>query len=454
MGADTIAALATAPGMGALAVIRISGPCAFRVFGECVAERERFHSAWDRRVGLYRLSDAGQVLDKVTAVRFAAPQSYTGEDMVEVTTHGGTIVPLRALSLFVRHGARHALPGEFTRRAVVAGKMDVLSAEAVNAIIHSAGVEEHTRAVRSYLGVQRHAFRELKIRLESLAAGLEAQMEFDIDGGIGVEDARRQLGEIREELAQELSRWERASERNRIGGAQVVLAGMANAGKSTLFNILLGRERAIVDSRAGTTRDYLVEPLVVGSGTVSLVDTAGFGSGGEALVELGIERTWRMLEDAEVVIWVSPQDSPNVSDEEYRLVEMVGERQGLVVASKADRRVDGGREGYVAGLGWPQIVSNLIDRTGQAHARAFVVGELERILGGKLELSLVANERHARGIGRVLEMADSVLGDGNAREDVIGSTVRGMVREVADVCGDGLPRGVLDDVFKTFCVGK
>ncbi|MBD3240810.1 MAG: GTP-binding protein, partial [Chitinivibrionales bacterium] len=282
--ADTIAALATASDKGALAVIRISGQGAFDIFARCVKERERFVRSADRRIGLYTVvDDSGGVVDQVTAVRYEGPRSYTGENMVEVITHGGGVAPSMVLGVVLQAGARAAEAGEFTLRAVLAGKMSVLEAEAMDALIRSESAEDHRAAIACYGGEQQRALERIRERLERLLVGLEASLELEGLDEAMASDVRDEVGMVCGEMERALQAYERGQKAGAL--PRVVIAGESNAGKSTLFNVLLGRERSIVDASRGTTRDYVVEAVELGGVRVEVVDTAGLGAGQGRIVD-------------------------------------------------------------------------------------------------------------------------------------------------------------------------
>src|SRR5919199_837035 len=274
---DTIAALATPLGRSALALLRMSGPAAHAIAERVLSPwRAVLHSAY---LAALRAPDTGAVVDRPVVTVYAAPRSYTGEDLVELVVHGGPVVPVLALSALFAAGAREALPGEFTRRAVVYGKMDVLQAEAVGDLIDARSRAMHGAALAQLDGSLSHRISALRAALLELEALIAYEIDFpeEDDGPVPparVEGATGDLLGALDALLATAATGELVRE-----GAVVVIAGAPNVGKSSLFNALLGVTRAIVTEVPGTTRDALEAVLDMGRWPVRLVDTAGGGQG-------------------------------------------------------------------------------------------------------------------------------------------------------------------------------
>ena len=453
MGADTIAALATASGTSALAVVRISGPSAFAVFGTCLRNRARFDQALDRTMTLYTMLDPenGTVVDHAMAVRYKGPRSYTGEDMVEVFTHGGDMVPSLVLAALFKAGARLAEPGEFTRRAVVSGKMDVLSAEAVNALIGSGSLEEHQAAMDTYRGGQQGFLGSLRERLEGLLARLEADMEFGEEQGLTLESLRAEVAAIRDSIQAEVEAYRRGA-RGR-GERRIVIAGEPNAGKSTLFNGLVGGERSIVHGTAGTTRDYVAEAGAPGADRVVFVDTAGFGLGDGEIVARSVARTWEQVDAAAGVVWVSSAQSEVLTEGERRLA---GRARGRLVGvvSKCDLADGGPKAEAMRDVGVESTCACLIDTEGLAAAVSAVHAACRHGGARGSGQRVILNARQEGVLVRMAEEADALLSEPGGGEDAVAYGVNGMLRTLGELTGARAGEAILDEVFGRFCVGK
>lgn len=298
--ADTIAAIATAPGRSAIAAVRVSGPAAFACAAQCV-------SPWPlapRRATrvLMREPESDAVVDDGMAIAFPAPHSYTGEDVVELFCHGGAVSPSRVLAALVRAGARPASPGEFTRRAVLGGKLDLVQAEAIGDLIDAPTAFLHRAALTHLSGALTLRVAELRRSLLDLEALLAYDIDFpeEDDGPI----ARARVSDAASAAEDELARLVSTAPAARIGreGAVIVLAGPPNTGKSSLFNALLGEARAIVTEYPGTTRDAIDVLIEEDPFPWRLVDTAGLRDASDPVERLGVEVSSRWLSRADVAL--------------------------------------------------------------------------------------------------------------------------------------------------------
>jgi len=318
MNASTrpIAALSTPPGSGALAVIRLTGDGVQEIFAGIIAEKEKFKKEPPRRIGIYTVDGAARQddatdapIDEVTAVKYNAPRSYTGEDMVEIFCHGGAVIPAKILAALFRQGAAAAGRGEFSRRALINGKIGMLKAESIRELIESQ-TETHLRSAQlAYFGKQSESIERLKQEIVAALSDIESRIEFDEDDDVA-ESKRRQasankktLAAVSARLRDELRRGDRVKALD--DGIIVTIAGPANAGKSSLFNEMLGYDRSIVHDCPGTTRDIVSERLNIDGVTVKLFDSAGIRETGDAVERLGMDRTKSAVAEAHAILWVT-----------------------------------------------------------------------------------------------------------------------------------------------------
>ncbi|HET9775425.1 MAG TPA: tRNA modification GTPase, partial [Gemmatimonadaceae bacterium] len=295
---DTIVALATPPGRGAIAVVRLSGPGAFDI----AARHVRSWPPEPRRPHLSDIVSADAKLDQALVTLFPSPNSFTGEDTVEISTHGGHLVPATIAAALTLSGARQALPGEFSRRAVLNGKLDVLQAEAIGDLIDARSHAMQKAALGQLDGGLSNRLTELRMQLLELESLIAYDVDFpeEDDGPIAPARIERATGVILDSLSSLLATapiGELVRE-----GALVVIAGPPNVGKSSLFNALLGRSRAIVTEIPGTTRDALEAVVDTGKWPIRLVDTAGLRDTDDQLEQLGIEVSERYLSAADLVL--------------------------------------------------------------------------------------------------------------------------------------------------------
>jgi tRNA modification GTPase len=351
-----IVALSTSPGRGALAVIRLSGNGAHDIFAGVVAEKGKFRRESARRIGIYTIVDDGggndvsrdtspQIVEEVTAIKYGAPRSFTGEDMVEIFCHGGAVIPQNILDRLFRAGARAAGRGEFSRRAFLNGKMDLLKTESIASLI-DCQTEKHLKSAQlAYSGKQFESLERLKRQIVGILSDIESRIEFAEDDDVAESKAsassgnRRELERIIQILEDEL----RCSERIKTldDGIIIALAGPPNAGKSSLFNEILGYDRSIVHDSPGTTRDAVSEKIVFDGVTVKLFDCAGIRDTDSAIERRGIERTMSAVKDAHVVLWVTSAGERFGDGEREGIVDAGDGKETLVVINKIDLKDSG-----------------------------------------------------------------------------------------------------------------
>ncbi len=463
---DTIAAISTPRGVGAIAVVRMSGPEALTIAERLVREEGKGRLAPGRAVVLdvYALGEEGLPLDRCVVAYFRAPHSYTGEDVVEISCHGGPYVAGRVLEECLRAGARLAEPGEFTRRAFLHGKLDLAQVEAVSGIIYARSEERLRAAARQYRGELSARLERLRSELVELAARLELELDFAEED---VEFASRE--EIEARLGEALGEVERALATYRRGrriweGVRTVLVGRPNVGKSSLLNALLERERAIVTDVPGTTRDTVEDELTIEGVLFRLVDTAGLRTSAEGVEVLGIDRTWREVERADVVLWVVDGSLP--------LAQAVGEEaEGLVGAVRrtgADLIVVLNKVDLPAGVGADEVrrwagdrpVVRVSARTGQGLAD--LTETLVRVAmeddgrSGEREDVLLTTARQFEALTRAKEGLERALE--SAREgrgsELVAVDLREAVEAIGTVTGKVTTEEILDQIFANFCIGK
>ena len=319
--ADTIVARATAPGRSAIAIVRLSGPTAFDVASRLLRPRGLRGVARAWQLSRYEAIDPldDRVLDDVLAVRMPGPKTYTGEDIVEIHCHGSPVVVERLIGAALTAGARGAEPGEFTRRAVFNGRMDLLQAEAVVDLVDAPILSGVKAACRQLEGALSSRIRDIRDRILGLLADVEAHIDF-ADDDIAEEDARARVASAAGIIAtlDDLTCGFHSQRRER-DGYRVVLSGRPNVGKSSLFNALVGFDRAIVADECGTTRDVIEETIDLGGWAFVLADTAGFRAADSRSEGVAVERSRAAAESADIAVLVVDGSSP-LTDGDWDLI--------------------------------------------------------------------------------------------------------------------------------------
>lgn len=498
----TICAPATIPGTGAISIIRVSGEDSLAIAdkvidvkGESLSETEGYRL----RYGTI-FADDGSVLDNVIVSVFRAPHSYTGENSVEISCHASRFIVNEVLELLVDAGARIAAPGEFTRRAFVNGKMDLAQAEAVADVIASQSAAAHRVAMNQLKGGFSSELKTLREKLLTMTSLMELELDFSEED---VEFASRsELGALVEETLTHIVRLTDSFSRGNAikNGVPVAIVGATNTGKSTLLNALLGEERAIVSDIAGTTRDTIEETLNLGGVMFRFIDTAGIRETDELVEKIGIERTFKKLNEASIVLGMtdlSRGEDSVLADAEYiwSKVNACGTgREFLLLVNKCD--VDGiesvaagSGAGYVetgseagcvetgsgagcagkagkmarieAALREKGIVTKMIPisaKTGSGLPElTAALAEIGRRITGDTDETLVTNIRHYEALSRAATALGRVrdgLKVATLPPDLIAQDLREALYHLGEIVGEISTDEVLGNIFRKFCVGK
>jgi len=445
---DTIVSVASAPGRGAVALVRLSGPDAFSI----AAKHLRLSPAEPRLSQLCDVFDGEQKLDQALVTLFPSPNSFTGDDTVEFSTHGGHLVPSTIVAALISSGARQATPGEFTRRAVLNGKLDILQAEAIGDLIDASS---HTMQ-RTALGQLDGGLSRRLLGLRNDLIGLEALIAYDVD--FPEEDdgpiPRKRIDQAAEGIARSLEALLSTAPVGEVirDGAIVVIAGPPNVGKSSLFNALLGRSRAIVTEIPGTTRDALEAVIDSGKWPLRLVDTAGLRETEDRIERLGIEVSERYLGSAHVVV-ACAEDSRSL-EETVSLVSSSSTAPILAVRTKSDlvsKRDENIPSRIVipvsaeTGIGLQELLGAIDEALDTRH------GEIVP------DLPILTRARHRKAISIArseLEQFTMAWRDGKLPATIAAVHLRTAVHALEELIGVVEVEDVLDRVFSSFCVGK
>ena len=444
---DTIAALATPLGRSAIAVVRMSGDRAGEILSRVAPEAGAFEPRRPRLVSLKDID--GEPIDEGVVTLFAAPASFTGEDLAEISVHGSPVVVERLLRAVVAAGARPARPGEFTERAFRLGKMDLVRAEAIRDLIDARTEAAARASVRRLEGALSSRLAGAREDLLAAATSLTATIDFSEDVGEAVDPGVvRRLASARDALARLAASYDTG--RLLSAGCRVAILGRPNAGKSTLFNALLGTARAIVTDVPGTTRDALEATLDVRGVPVELVDTAGLRETDDRVERIGVARAREEGERAAAVLYVYDA-SMGLTEEDRQSLAALDGKPVAVVANKVDRLADGTVVAAAAALAICGLAPDagarlhaLLERTVAADVTSDSASE---VLGSLRQRDLVDRARSASADAiEALERGDS--------PEYAATHVDAALAALADVFGETTSDDVLARIFSTFCIGK
>jgi tRNA modification GTPase len=460
-GIDTIAAIATPTGEGALSVIRISGQAAIAVADLAFRGSGALADAEGNSVRHGHVVDAsGIVVDEIIVTLFRAPNSYSGEDVVEFSCHGGMFVTQRVLEVLLKGGARQAEPGEFTKRAFLNRKLDLSQAEAVADLISARSERAHALSMSQLEGKLGNRVNELRMRLLDLCALLELDLDFSEEGLDLV--TRDELGNRLRYLDDELKGLEDSFSIGRIyrEGVTVALAGETNAGKSSLFNALLREERAIVTAIPGTTRDTIEEQIVIGGVLFTLVDTAGLRDSDDLVEIEGMNRSRSVIRNSDIIIVVV--DGSVTTERGAALAHFSGlhPSQRLIIAYNKVDLVGGAfglagefRLGSVPGI---EVRVSAKTGSGLLELKDCLSATVQHGGVGREESCFLTNKRHLDavvGAMRSLDQAAVSLRDG-ASNELVSFDLREASEALATITGEVTSDEVLNQIFAKFCIGK
>jgi tRNA modification GTPase len=452
---DAIVALSTPPGESGIAVVRISGSSAVRILG---AMAPGAHLAPSRTLSLLTLSDgSGEPIDEALAAVMRAPASYTGEDMVEISCHGSMQVVSDLIDEIVRLGARLATPGEFTKRAFLNGKLDLAQAEAVVDLIAAETKLQRKIALEQLGGALSRKVRALEETLLGELVLIEASIDFSEEDlpahapGAALETAAKARAAISALLESEI-----AGERLRRG-IRVTILGGPNVGKSSLYNALLGEERAIVSPIAGTTRDILRERIHVGGFTCRLEDTAGIAETRCEIEAKGIEIARAAALEADLVLFVV-DGSEEIANETKNEISRIDPEKLLCVLNKSDLGLRYSREEARERLGARDALAvSALKREGLENLRAWIFDKTVKRAAGDLDRERIAvNARQAaalREADEALERLEAAIGEG-APAEILSVDARCALDALGAITGRSMSDALLETIFTKFCIGK
>ena len=461
---STICAISTAPGVGGIAVIRVSGTDAFALCDRIFHANREGHTlqsqkAYTLQYGTIQNGE-GETIDQVVVAVFRAPHSFTGEDTVEISCHGSLYIQQQILQLLIQNGGQLAGPGEFTQRAFLNGKMDLSQAEAVADLIASTSTGQHRLAMNQMRGGFSAGLKSLRDKLLHLTSLMELELDFADHEELEFAD-RKELKEIAAQIEQTISKLAHSFKAGNAikNGIPVAIVGETNAGKSTLLNLLLNEEKAIVSDIHGTTRDVIEDTVNIQGVLFRFIDTAGIRETHDTIEALGIERSFRAIERAEIVLWVIDQTEAEkqIAALSNKVLPLCEGKQLILVLNKSDLNVSASAS--IGFLGFPKGTLTI----SLSAKRKEGIDQLQSLLIEAAHLPalsssdiIVTNVRHYEALTRALEAIRRVqegLSTGLSG-DFVSQDLRECIFHLSDIVGEVTTEEVLQSIFSRFCVGK
>jgi tRNA modification GTPase len=448
---DTIVAIATPPGRGGIGVVRLAGPEARTIAGPML--RLKHELAAGRAVfGEVIEPDSGERIDEAVVTFFAKPHSYTADDVIEISAHGAPVVLRHIVELATSRGARLAEPGEFSMRAFLNGRIDLTQAEAVRDLIESQTLYQAKVAAQQLEGALSRRLQPIKRKLVELVAVMEAGIDFAEDD-VSVLPAAQILSRL-EEVLVPLEQLRASFAYGKIvhEGLTLAIVGRPNVGKSSLFNRLVERERAIVTATPGTTRDLVTETVALGGIPIKLVDTAGIRHSTDEAESIGIRKSYEALSEADLVLVVL-DSSQELSAEDRELLEVGSKRRALAVANKSDLAPN--VQPDIAGM--KVFSTSAITGEGIDALRAAILEEVAgHSVRGEHETGFLTNIRHQRLVEESLSSIEAACQavKRNIPHEMIMLDLYGALRPLDAITGETTTDDILNLIFSSFCIGK
>lgn len=460
---DTIAAIATPAGQGAIAIVRLSGERAIAIAAESFSGGKDLRTVKSHTVHFGRFLDrSGNVLDEVICTVFRAPHSYTAEDVVEISCHGSALVTRRIVERLIEAGARPAAPGEFTRRAFLNGRIDLIQAEAVADLIQSQSDRAQQASLAHLNGKLSNTLQKIRNDLVETAGLIELELDF-VEEGIVLTDKEK----LETQLGRTIAEINALMETYKYGkvvreGLKVALIGAPNAGKSSLLNALLDESRAIVTDIPGTTRDFIEERLIIGHGMFCVTDTAGLRETNETIEKEGIRRTWKIVEDSDIVVFVHDTTKEFSSEETgyMQKIRTVNPRALRVIL--ADNKYDLRKEKigdfhWIASENVRIVQTSAITSRGIDGLRNALLDEIPKDTPYEgRESAIITNGRHYSALMRAGERLEAALSslERKLSGEFVALDVRAALDALGEIVGIVTTESIINDIFAKFCIGK
>lgn len=450
---NTIAAISTPLGHGGISIIRISGSDSLKIISKVFKSK---NADFKPNTIVYgKIYDENELLDDVLVSYFKAPFSFTGEDTIEINSHGGLLVAQRILDLVLKHGANLAEPGEFTKRAFLNGKMDLSQAEAVIDIINSKTKIENENSAKQLNGDLGDTIRSIKSKIIDVLVDLEANVdypEYDIE-----EISRDKVLNAIASANQELIKLSNSYSEGKIikDGINIAIVGKPNVGKSSLLNRLLNEERAIVTEIAGTTRDTIEESIVYKGIVLNLIDTAGIHETSDIVENIGVNKSKKALENADLVLLII-DNTDKLSKEDVDLLNSLDNKAKIIVINKIDKnevindeifkyteKSDVFAISAKENIGIDKLLDSIIDRFNN-----------EQII--KLNEFIITNQRHKEAIDKTINSFNNIINSckNGMPLDMISIDLQNGISYLSEILGENVSEDVINGIFAKFCLGK
>ena len=451
---STIVAISTSPGIGGIGIIRMSGNECFDILNQFFVPKNKSKAkSYTLKYGKI-VDNFGEIVDEVLVSFFLAPKSYTTENMCEINTHGGTVVMNKILEICLKNGAVLAEPGEFTKRAFLNGRIDLSQAEAVIDVINAKTDKESKVAVEQLVGSLSQKLKEIRKKVLSLLADIVVTIdypEYDVD-----EVTESKISHVLKEIDILLGELEKSFLNGKIlrEGVKVAIIGKPNAGKSSLLNLILNEERAIVTDIEGTTRDTIEEFINIDGVPLKIIDTAGIRNAKDAVEKIGVEKSLKISVDSDIVLAIFDA-SKEMDDEDRKILDLIKNKNAIILLNKIDLGIainkveieDLGKKIVEISAKDKLGVENLYETISKSLKLSEIAVDGELIVSNNRHKSLIINSHnHVKKAQEIIEQKLPI--------DIVSSYLKEIIEELGKITGESVTEDVINEIFAKFCLGK
>lgn len=455
---STIAAISTAPGVGGIGIIRLSGEGTFNVIEKIFVPKNKSKEikGYTFKYGNIINPKTNEILDEVLVSYFIKPLSYTMENMCEINSHGGNIVMQNILEVCLENGAELAEPGEFTKRAFLNGRIDLSQAESIIDIINSKTKKESKASLKQLEGFLSKKIKSIRKKIMDVMVDIEADIdypEYDIE-----EVTEKKVENMLKSIEKELMSLKNTFDNGKIikDGINVAIVGKPNAGKSSLLNALLKEERAIVSKYKGTTRDSIEELMNIDGIPIKIIDTAGIREASDEVEKIGIERAKEIADNADLLIAIF-DISANIDEEDIEIIDLIKDKKAIIVLNKIDLIQDNiNIDSRISNLNKKIIKISALNKDGVEKISETIV-EMFKINEINLDDEIiVTNTRHKNLINKAINSTENaqISLENKMPMDIVAIEIKNILEDLGEITGEDVSENIINEIFAKFCLGK
>ena len=455
---STIASISTAPGIGGIGIIRMSGEKSFEILGKIFKPKtpQKIEEIKGYTIKYGHIVENSEIIDEVLVSYFKAPRSYTTENMCEINSHGGNVIVKKILELCLKNGAELAEPGEFTKRAFLNGRIDLAQAESVIDLINAKSEKEAKSGVKQLEGYLSKEIKDIKQEILDVLVNIEVTIDYPEYDTPEVQ--KNEMMKMLESVGNRLEKLEKSFDNGKIikEGIKTAIIGKPNAGKSSLLNAILKEERAIVTDIAGTTRDTIEEFVTVNGIPLKLVDTAGIREASDEVEKIGVEKSIKKAEEADLIIAIF-DSSKELTEEDLEILNLIKNKQAIILLNKADldSKITEKDERFTS------ITENILkisalNKTGIDLLYA-KISEMFNLNDINLDNDiLITNIRHKNIISKAIENVKKAIEASNINMpiDIITIYIKEILEDLGEITGEVVTDDIINEIFSKFCLGK